>query len=102
MGSMLGELNMLSSKLARNFDRYDDSNDTIWLCPVIALVVLLEQPSMSTSILRLIASFFNPSIFLLWRHFNYCFGFVGLMMECVSNVRFLMSCQTSIRWGVKE
>ena len=25
-----------------------------------------------------------------------------LMMECVSNVRFLNSCQTSIRWGVKE
>jgi hypothetical protein len=35
-------------------------------------------------------------------HFNYCFGVVGLMMECVSNVRFLISCQTSIRWGVKE
>jgi hypothetical protein len=35
-------------------------------------------------------------------HFNYRFGFVGLMMECVSNVRFLISCQTSIRWGVTE
>ncbi len=57
---------MLSSKLARNLDRYDDSDDTIWLCPVIALVVLLEvsQPSMLASILRSIVSFFNPSIFL--------------------------------------
>ena len=34
--------------------------------------------------------------------FNYRFGFVDLMMECVSNVRFLISCQTSIRWGVTE
>ena len=29
-------------------------------------------------------------------------AFVGLMMECVSNVRFLISCQPSIRCGVKE
>jgi hypothetical protein len=27
---------------------------------------------------------------------------LGLMMECVSNVRFLISRQTSIRWGVQE
>ncbi len=40
-------------------------------------------------------------------YINFCgsilhIGFVGLMMGYFSNVRFLVSCRTSIRWGVKE